>query len=253
MPDSVIEVPDSTSHEPDRHWRFLRRPFWLFSHIFVGSALLLFVVAAFWQLARWDERKQTNELIRSRSDTPALTISEALAQPTEELDYVHVVDSGRFIEANLIRVANRSFDGQAGDWMLGLFETGDGQVILVNRGFVPREAEARDEEQTTSVEGWLRLSQQKETFGATDNGTSERVPRLDVDKISQRIGMSVAPVWVQQSDPDALIYPLPVPLPELNNGPHFGYAVQWTVFTALTAGAYVLVLRKKSLEVTGSD
>ena len=166
---------------------------------------------------------------------------------------MRVADSGRFTEANLIRVANRSFDGQAGDWMVGLFETDDGQTILVNRGFVPREAETRNEDGTTAIEGWLRLSQQKETFGATDNGTSERVPRLDVDKISERFGTSVAPVWVQQSDPEALIYPLPVPLPELNNGPHFGYAVQWSIFTVLTTGAYVLVLRKKSLEVTGSD
>ncbi len=246
-------VSDASLNKSDRDWRFLRRPFWLFSHIFVGSALCLFVVAAFWQLTRWDERKATNEIIRARSDTPALTISEALSRPEAELDYVRIADSGSFLEANLIRVANRSFDGQAGDWMVGLFETDDGQTILVNRGFAPREAETRDEDNTTKIEGWLRLSQQKETFGATDNGTSERVPRLDVDKISQRVGTAVAPVWVQQRHQEVSTYPLSMPLPELNNGPHFGYAVQWMIFTILTAGAYVLVLRKKSLEVTGSD
>jgi cytochrome oxidase assembly protein ShyY1 len=58
---------------------------------------------------------------------------------------------------------------------------------------------------------------------------------------------------VQQRHQEVSTYPLSMPLPELNNGPHFGYAVQWMIFTILTAGAYVLVLRKKSLEVTGSD
>lgn len=236
-----------TPNQRQRTWAFTRRPFWLFSHVFVASALVLFVAAAFWQLGRWNDRKEANEIIRTRSDQPALTIAEALERPTGELDYVPVADSGRFIDANLIRVANRSFDGQAGDWMLGLFETDDGQVILVNRGFVPRDAETGGEPATSAIQGWLRLSQEKETFGATDNGVSERVPRLDVEAISGRIGTLVAPVWLQQaeSSPEEVsTYPLAIPLPELNNGSHFSYVVQWSIFTVLTAGAYVLILRR---------
>lgn len=268
MPDTVSEVSETKTNEQQRNWAFARRPFWLFSHVFVASALVLFVAAASWQVGRWNDRKDTNEIIRTRSDRPALTITDALAQPIEELDYVRVADSGRFVEANLIRVANRSFDGQAGDWMVGLFETDDGQTVLVNRGFVPREAETRGEPATYLITGWIRLSQKRETFGAVDNGVSQRVPRLDVEAISNRIGRPVAPVWLQQDslqqaelpedDPEAETveetpYPLPIPLPELNNGSHFSYAVQWTIFTVLTAGAYVLVLRKKSLETARAD
>ncbi len=254
--DQSSEHPQQHSNQRARTWAFTRRPFWLFSHVFVTAALVLFVAAAFWQLGRWNDRKDANEIIRTRADAPVLTIAEALERPTEELNYVRVADSGHFTEANLIRVANRSFDGQAGDWMLGLFETDDGQMILVNRGFVPREAATRGEPAASVIQGWLRLSQEKETFGATDNGVSERVPRLDVKAISDRIGTPVVPVWLQQDEPrqeKASTYPLAIPLPELNNGSHFSYAVQWAIFSALTAGAYVLILRKKSLEGSGSD
>lgn len=232
-----------------RSYTFLRSPFWLFSHVFVSAALCLFVAAALWQLGRWDERKETNVLINSRADAPAVSIDEALAKPADELDFVRVEDSGSWIEANLIRVANRSHNGEAGDWMVGVFETDDGQTLLVNRGFVTRTGESRDETGHAEIAGWLRLSHQKETFGATDNGVSERVPRFDVAAIADRFDLDVVPVWLQHDNPTELTYPISVPLPERTNGSHFSYAVQWTIFTILTAGAYVLIIRRKALGV----
>lgn len=205
-------------------------------------------MAAFWQVDRWNERKSVNATIADRTDQEAVTIAEALQRRTEDLDYVPISDQGGFVEANLVRVANRSFEGQAGDWMLGLYETSDGLLILVNRGFVPREALTRDEAADAPIRGWLRLSQHQERFGAVDNGVSERVPRLDVAAISERIGKPLAPVWLQQEDQTVSTYPLPIPLPALDNGPHLSYAVQWSIFTVLTSVAYVLVLRKKAGE-----
>lgn len=225
------------------------RPFWLFSHVFVGAAICLFVVAAMWQYGRWNERKDENELIRSRADATPLTIDEALQQPIDDLNFVPIQDSGHFVEANLIRVANRSHNGEAGDWMVGLFQTEDGQHILVNRGFLTRTGESQDDVGQRTIRGWLRATHVQEGFGATDNGVSERVPRFDTRALAKRFELDVPDVWIQFEDPDALGYPEPVALPELNNGSHFSYMVQWSIFTALTAGAYVLVLRKKAAEL----
>ncbi len=224
----------------------MHRPFWIFSHLFVATAVALFALAAFWQVARWNERKAENVTIAERSSQEAITIAEALERPVEDLNYVPIADTGRYVEANLIRVANRSFEGQAGDWMVGLYETSEGQLILVNRGFVPREAPTRDEPADSAIRGWLRLSHQLERFGVADDGKSERVPRLDVEAISKRLGKPLAPVWIQQEDPQASSFPVPIPLPALDNGPHLGYAVQWAFFTVLTPIAYVLVLGKKA-------
>ena len=40
-------------------------------------------------------------------------------------------------------------------------------------------------------------------------------------------------------------YPAPVTLPELTEGPHLSYAVQWFLFAATALVIYVLALRKK--------
>lgn len=243
----------SSARRPD--YRFVSRPFWLFSHVFVASALVLFLVACSWQVGRWNERKDLNETIRARFDQPAVTVQEALDAPFDDLDFVRINDSGRYMEPELIRVANRSYNGQAGDWLVALFESEAGQQFLVNRGFLPRDAEPAEviaDSAVIEVVGWLRLSQVQETFGATDNGMSERAPRLDTAAMAQRFGLDIAPLWLQLDDSTITSFPKPVPLPELNNGPHFGYAVQWAIFTLLTAGAYVLVLRKKAREAPRS-
>lgn len=242
----------SASHPPEstqRNYRFALRPFWLFSHIFVSAALCLFVVAAVWQYDRWTERKEENALIGSRSDAEAIGIDEALQRPIDELDFVPVQDSGHFVESNLIRVANRSHNGEAGDWVVGLFETDDGLQILVNRGFSTRTGVSKEDVGDRVISGWLRASHVQEGFGAVDNGVSERVPRFDTIAIAERFDLDVPQVWLQLDDPNALGFPEPVYLPERNNGSHFSYMVQWSIFTVLTIGAYVLVLRKKSVEI----
>jgi cytochrome oxidase assembly protein ShyY1 len=38
----------------------------------------------------------------------------------------------------------------------------------------------------------------------------------------------------------------PIPLPELGDGPHLSYAVQWFLFAAVAAVGYVLLLRREA-------
>ena len=47
-----------------------------------------------------------------------------------------------------------------------------------------------------------------------------------------------------QPEPDSI---LPVPPPELSEGPHLGYAVQWFIFSAIAVVGYPLVLRRVAL------
>ncbi len=109
-----------------------------------------------WQLDRRDQRADRNELIESRSEGSPLSISEALALGTpSEIDYQRVEDVGRWVSPEVVRVANRSQAGQAGEWVVGLFETGSGEQMLVNRGFVTLNA---DGEAPVDADGHHRLA-----------------------------------------------------------------------------------------------
>ncbi len=248
----------SVGASAERNWSFLREPFWLFSHVFAASVIGLFLFFCFgWQLPRHFDKIDQNEIIEARALGESIDLSAALERPTDELDFTYVSTAGEFVEPWLINVANRSQSGQAGDWLVGLYESSDGQLILVNRGFITRDGEPADVADG-DITGWLRESRVREGFGATDNGTSERVPRLDVAAIESRFaelldtefeGRSLAPLWLQLEGPGpAGSFPEPVPLPALNSGPHLSYAVQWFIFAALGLIVYGLVLRKRAGE-----
>jgi surfeit locus 1 family protein len=231
-----------------RDWSFARRPRWILSHLFVAAMVAIFIWAGFWQLSRLSERKALNEIVLARSEAPALTVAEALAGgPTESLDYVRISDSGVWIDPELVRVANRSMGGRAGDWQVGTFLTEDDVVILVNRGFLGRDDVSGPAVDGT-IEGWLQETRSKEGyFGVADTGEGERVPRLNVEALRDRAGGDVAPLWLRLGgDGRALDFPEPVPLPPIDEGAHFSYAMQWFTFATLTSVFYYLILRKRA-------
>ncbi len=233
-----------------RDWSFAGKTRWILSHLFVGVAVAVFIWAGFWQLDRLGERRALNEVVTSRADAPAQTVAEALAgADPDQLAYVPISDTGRWIDPELVRVANRSLNGRAGDWQVGTFVTDDGVAILVNRGFLGRD-DTPEAASDGEIRGWLQESRMKEGyFGAADTNVGDRVPRLNVPLLGDRAGVEVAALWLQQAtDAEAFAVPEPVPLPPIDEGAHFSYAMQWFTFTVLTIVFYVLILRKKALE-----
>jgi len=85
-------------------------------------------------------------------------------------------------------------------------------------------------------------------FGHADPFISNsEVSRLAISEIARRKGIDTGNVYLQlesQTPPSASGLLTLVPLPELDEGPHFSYAVQWAIFSAIAAGGYLLILRK---------
>lgn len=234
-------------------WSFLRRPFWIFSHLFALTVIVSFVLLGFWQLSRYHQRVDHNTVIASRTAPPAVDLRTALGSlPAEQLDYQLVSGQGRYVADDVVRVANRSQGGVAGEYLVSVFQLDDGREILVNRGFVPLDQDVPVLPAPTgevTVEGWLRASVNRERFGATDTGQGAVVPRLDVAAIQERLdGETLEPVWLQlsPSGPKAAeaTFPDPVPLPELTKGPHLSYMGQWWIFATLGLAFYLALLRR---------
>ncbi|MEL7155525.1 MAG: SURF1 family protein [Actinomycetota bacterium] len=250
-------------------WSFARRPFWLFSHVFAATVVVSFVALGLWQLARHNERSEFNDVVGERSAPPALTVGEAFDRPDDQIDYQLVRVTGSVINDDLVRVANRSQGGVAGQHVVAVLTLDDGRTLLVNRGFVPI---GSDEDLRPmpagpiTLVGWLRDSVAKGWLGATDAGTGEVVPRLDVAAIATRLdgatGDADAPLshWLLLADDETQLanggtptsdsalasFPDPVPLPPLNGGPHLSYMGQWFIFATLGAGFYLALLRRNA-------
>ncbi|MBT8241439.1 MAG: SURF1 family protein, partial [Acidimicrobiia bacterium] len=234
----------------DPDWSFVTRPKWILSHLFAFAMIVSFIVAMFWQLDRREQRIAQNEVITARGEAVPLTVRAAIQSGSPlEVDFRRVEDSGSWIDPDVVRIANRSQNGSAGEWVVGLFETDDGTEVLVNRGFVELNRSIEDPPDlfsgSAAVRGWMRMSREREGIAVADTGEGTVLPRLNVDAVAARLDRAdLAPMWLQLEDPTGESFPTPVPLPDQTNGPHLSYAGQWAIFAILGTVVYVLLMRR---------
>jgi len=251
-------------------YRFLLRPAWVLSHVLVAVLLIGTVSAGFWQLRRLDERMEFNATVVERTEEAPVALSELVAATDplsvgDDLEWRRVEVVGRFDADRVIRVANRSIDGTPGQWWITPMTLTNGTQVLVNRGFVAvgldaSEVAAVPTDEVTVI-GVVRPNQEQVGFGGDGREGSEltEVPRIDIPKLADALGDAdpdggaVLPVWLQMQaqSPPAPDVPAVLPPPDLSEGPHFGYAMQWFIFSTIGLIGYPLVLRRVARSQAG--
>ncbi len=235
-----------------RDWSFTRRPFWVFTHLFVASWVLVCLVAMMWQIARLEERRDRVEVVEARALGEPRDLASSLDGPPAEADFVRVVGDVTWVDGEVARIGPRSQGGVAGEWVVGAAEMADGRVLLVLRGFVAQQTSVTSPSPSppsgaVTVWGWLRASENRELLGRVDDGGA-LAPRVDIAELAARLDpdAEVAPMWLQLdvSEPPATVERIPDPA--LDHGPHLSYAVQWAVFALLTIGFYAAMLRRRA-------
>ena len=151
-------------------------------------------------------------------------------------------------------VRNRTYNGIPGYFVLTPLVVPGGDAVIVNRGFVPLETSGNEPDVPTApsgvvaVNGRVRSTQKRGLFGPRDptEGTLTEVARADLARLQQQMPYHLLPVYIEleTSDPSEARGITPVPLPELDDGPHLSYAIQWFMFSALAVIGWVLVVRK---------
>lgn len=235
---------------------FLFRPRWLLFHAVVAAGIIAMVFAGFWQLQRLDERKEFNALVIERSQSEPTDLRSVLAPlddgslSLQEAEWLPVTLNGTYLPDQVLDF-NNSQGGRAGDNVLTAMLTDDGDTVIVNRGFIPLGIDVPPAPQT-AVEGlgYIRLSEVRDRGGLTDADDGEplvEIRRIDVPRLAQQFPGDVAPVYVQliAAEPEIAVGdPEPVVLPELSNGPHLSYSIQWFVFALCVAIGWVLAVRR---------
>lgn len=234
-------------------YRFALRPRWLLSHAFALALVVIFVALGFWQLKRHDDRAARNETVVARSQLPMAPLDELLDSglPPAELRYRKTAVEGRFLDGADLLVDNRSNEGLPGAWVITGLERDDGSVVAVNRGF---QAFAEGEvvpppppSGTVTVAGTVQPFVERGCARRTDDtGRVVGTACLRRDAVEAAFGTEVVPLVVQRmtSDPPAEDPLIDVPHPELDDGPHRSYAVQWFIFATIGAVGYPLILRR---------
>src|SRR5262245_58777530 len=85
-----------------------------------------------WQLRRLDDKRERNDLIEARLDEAPIPIEDV--DDLDDARFVQVTVTGEYV-ANDVKVFNRTFEGFAGEWPVGLVELAGGDHVVVSRGF----------------------------------------------------------------------------------------------------------------------
>lgn len=233
-------------------YRFLLRPRWLAFHLLVVTAIIVMINFGFWQLRRLDERQQFNALIEARYDEPPVPIGDLLTPDTDpdDVSWRPVLLEGTYLTDRSILVVNRSQNGRAGVNAVAPLELDDGTIVLVNRGFVPLTFEVPPApSEPVEATARLRPSEVRRLGQLSDPaaGALDEVQRIDLDRLDEQFDGRLAPVYVDliESTPaEPELFPEPVIAPDLSEGNHLSYAVQWFVFALAVAVGWVLAVRR---------
>ena len=195
-------------------------------------------------IARVDERVGA-----AASDAPARSEWPRLDPARDEYRHVRLVGTFDHTRETLVTA---STELGYGFWVVTPLRTGDGSVVLVNRGFVPpelRDPSRRREGQMAgqvSVTGLLRLSEPGGAFLRRNDPGGHRWYSRDVAAIASARDLGeTAPFFV---DADRTRNPGSNPVGGLtvidfpNN--HLVYALTWYGLAAMSAGALGWLLRE---------
>lgn len=229
---------------------FLLRPRWIGFHLLVIAGVVAMVNFGFWQLDRLDQRREFNAQVESRSDLPAAPLDELLGSGVDEIEWRQLLATGRYLPDEQFLVVNRSQNGRPGDNVVTPLDLGDGRTLLVNRGFVPLGFAVPDAPPgDVAVRGVVRPSQERRTGQLSDpsDGALTEVQRIDITRLAPQITGDVIPLYVDLLDsnppePDGI--PEAVVRPDLSEGPHLSYAVQWFIFAIAVVVGWVLAVRR---------
>jgi cytochrome oxidase assembly protein ShyY1 len=215
-----------------------------------GVVALVCSALGFWQLQRLSDRRARNAAIegeRSRDPRPVTSARTNAPLPA----YTPVRVTGTFDAEREVLVYGRPFDGRSGHWLLTPLVFDDGSAILVVRGWVPFAyqrapvAEAAPPDGAVTIRGFLLPD---EGDGASEPDTDRVIGRVHVEGIASVLPYPVYPSPIQlteSSEPHRGDLPVPIGWPEISEGPHLSYAIQWFSFASIAVAGAVVLLRRE--------
>ncbi len=217
-----------------------------------GFAML--VSLGVWQLHRLDWKRDLIQRVEQRVHAPPVAAPGRDQWPQVNVansEYLHVVVRGRFQHDRETLVQAVTELG-GGFWVITPLETLDGDVVLINRGFVPptqRDPATRARGQVegvTTVTGLVRISETGGAYLRENEPATDRWYSRDVAAIAAARGLSdVAPYFIDADASETSSGGAPIgglTVIRFSNN-HLQYALTWFGLALMVAGAAFLVLR----------
>jgi cytochrome oxidase assembly protein ShyY1 len=233
---------------------------WAGLAVFVVVLGVVFVNLGEWQLHRLDERRARNHTTLANEAKPVQPMAAVFGRPLTDADQWQRVEAQGVFDAEHQFLVRYRHNGDAEGYEVVIPLRTDAGVVLVDRGFVATSQGARIPDAVppppggeATVVGHVRRNEHGRR--SATNPVNGQMRLIDSDAVAAVLGEPVLNGYIgllEVTPPQSGDF-VPVALPELSEGPHFWYAVQWFMFTGFAlAGIVVFIrgdLRDRRLEV----
>ena len=227
-----------------------REKFAFLKSLIALALIVLCFIAAQWQYNRGVDRHQRNFLIEENIAAPNISLENAAGDLTKN-EWRTVTTQGVFDASQTILLRNRYFEGKYGFEFLTLFTSSQGVKFWVDRGWIVAGKDAltapvipNTPAGNVEITGRLRLdtSLPRGSFFALPASGSGLISKWNAQNEVVTEGFYLD---LLNGSTTELTPKVSAQLPELSDGPHMAYALQWIFFAGLVGYGRFLIRRSR--------
>lgn len=223
---------------------------WVAMGLVVTCLAVAFVNLGRWQLDRLQQRRDSNGIVVAHENAPIVDWTTVFNRPIGDADqWQRVRVTGTFDPEHSYVVRYRSNAGETGWEVVSVLRAPSGNV-LVSRGFAarpsgqdfPRTAPAAPAGEVTVV-GYTRRNEQGRAEAVTPVDGTMRLINSEAVGATLPYDLVDGYIGAIESTPADVAGLVAVAPPELTEGSHFSYALQWFAFATIAGVGLVLLIR----------
>jgi cytochrome oxidase assembly protein ShyY1 len=203
-----------------------------------------------WQFHRLADRQDRNAIIERNESLPPAPVTDVLAvgdDVSSDEQWRVVEATGTYAAADTVVVRYRTRDGVSGVDLVVPLVLSDGTALLVDRGWLATDTRGSTPDELpapppgeVTVTGWVRQDATGDSTRVTDQSTRS----ISSERIGDALGRTVLGGFVdlRSESPEPETPLAAAELPELDNGPHFFYGLQWWFFGLLAVFGFFYLM-----------
>ena len=215
-----------------------------------------------WQWHRLQDRQVVNAEIQAQINKEPIPITELMADidgaksVPENSQWRTVEITGVWLQDNQVLVRKKSLESDLGLWVVTPLKLADGTIVMINRGWTAAANSAVDSPVvsdvpigTIEVLGRLRDVTERTKPAPTDlpEGQVDRIVPTEI--VDSPDTLTNAYVEMTASRPESRTSEIrSLPAPEVTEGAHRSYAIQWIFFEIMTVIGWIILVRNEVKE-----
>jgi surfeit locus 1 family protein len=227
-----------------------KEPWALFKTLIALLLIIFCVWGSQWQYHRGVDRHARNAVIETRIAKSPIELSTVTGE-LPDYEWQTVSTLGTFDTKKQILLRNRYNDGKYGYEVLTLFRSNENKKFWVDRGWVEAGATATTPPVVTTLpQGEVSITGRLRLDSSLPRGSFFALPGKGeglVSELNAQSQLDTEKFYIDLlSGSDASLTPeVTAQLPELSDGPHMAYALQWIFFGGLVIYGRILIRRTR--------